>query len=139
MKSMTLRAVVSTVLAFILLACTTGSREAQTAHQAYVDQTEDWIAESNGWMVDFGNMAARFSRPLPQLQEDSAFRRHLEALDRHRMALLAEDADLERLESQHASLGRSHAQLRDAYRNMAALAEKGVKNPGPEFAVDEPQ
>tara|TARA_R100001129_G_scaffold60831_1_gene41354 strand:- start:112 stop:531 length:420 start_codon:yes stop_codon:yes gene_type:complete len=139
MKSMTLHAVLSAVLAFLLLGCTTSAVEAQTAHQAYLDQTDGWIAESRGWMVDFEDMAASFPRPLPQLQADSAFRRHMEALEQHRMALLARDADLERLEEEQGSLGRSHARLRDAYRNMASLVEKGVKNSGPEFAKHEPQ
>ena len=139
MKSMTVRAVVSTVLAFILLGCTTGSLEAQTAHQAYLDETDEWLAESNSWMVDFRDMADRFPRPLPQLQPDSAFRRHIEALEEHRLALLSDDAHFDRLEDQHASLERTHVQLRDAYRNMASLVERGVKKPSPEFAKDEPQ
>ena len=139
MKSMTLHAVLSAVLAFLLLGCTTSAVEAQTAHQAYLDQTDGWIAESRGWMVDFEDMAASFPRPLPQLQADSAFRRHIEALEQHRMALLSDDAHFDRLEDQHASLERTHAQLRDAYRNMASLVERGVKKPSPEFAKDEPQ
>lgn len=132
---MTCRAMVLAVLAFMLLGCTTPSVDAERTYQTYLDQTEGWIAESKGWMTDFQVMAPRFPRPLPQLKADSAFRRHIAALEEHRMALLAAEADLE---DQHASLSRSHVRLRDAYRNMVSLVERGVKNSGPEFAEDEP-
>ncbi len=104
-----------------------------------MEQGTDMIAESEEWMASFEEMSAQFSRPLPQLEPDSAFNRHIAALHRYRSDLREPGADLDALAAREEALVRSHERLRDAYRNMVRLARERKLRPGPEFAEDTPR
>jgi hypothetical protein len=139
MKPFFLFALAASVPALALPGCASATHATQQERQSLMEQGTDMIAESEEWMASFEEMAVQFGRPLPQLEPDSAFNRHIAALRRYRSDLREPGADLDALAAREEALVRSHERLQDAYRNMVRLAREGKLRPGPEFAEDTPR
>ncbi len=123
--------------------CATAQHERAPERQSLRAEAETWHAESKLWMSDFVEVSDQFARPLPQLEPDSAFNKHIDALDAHLARLDAPTSDTSAIDSRHRTLEVSHGRLRQAHANMMALVDsrkEGAKTrPEPEFAEDSPR
>ena len=137
MKPFFLFALAATVPA--LPGCASATHSPPQERLSLMEQSTDMLTQSEECMASFEEMAVQFGRPLPQLEPDSAFNRHIAALRRYRSDLREPGADLDALAAREEALVRSHERLQDAYRNMVRLAREGKLRPGPEFAEDTPR